>query len=63
VKIEDAGHIWIAVIGPDTKAAGLVTTSSPIFQKQIAPTLAALLGFHFIPNKGSAEVIQQVLSK
>ncbi len=62
-KIADAGHIWIAVIGPDTKAEGLVKTELPIFQKQIAPTLAALLGFKFVPVKGSAEVIQSVISK
>ena len=50
-KIEDAGfQIWIAAIGPDTKSVGLVATPAPIYQKQIAPTIAALLGFHFIPD-------------
>lgn len=59
-KIEDAGQIWIAAIGPDTKATGLVRTSSPLFQKQLAPTLAALLGFRFLPDKGSAEPIHAI---
>jgi hypothetical protein len=56
-KIEDAGHIWIAVIGPDTPPGGLVKTPSPLYQKQIAPTLAAFLGLQFVPDQGSATVI------
>jgi bisphosphoglycerate-independent phosphoglycerate mutase (AlkP superfamily) len=63
VKIADAGHIWIAVIGPDTNAKGLVKTNSPLYQKQIAPTLAALLGFHFVPDRGNSEPIQSIISK
>jgi hypothetical protein len=59
-KIEDAGQIWIAAIGPDTKAEGVVKTSSPLYQKQIAPTIAALLGYHFVPDKGSAEPINSI---
>jgi hypothetical protein len=61
-NIEDAGQIWIAAIGPDTKAIGVVKTTSPLFQKQIAPTLAALLGFHFIPDQGSSEPIVSILA-
>jgi Type I phosphodiesterase / nucleotide pyrophosphatase len=60
-KIKDAGQIWIAAIGPDTRARGLVKTTSPLYQKQIAPTLAALLGFNFVPDHGSAEPIQTIL--
>jgi len=63
VDIPDAGQIWIAVIGPDTKAEGLVKTTTPVYQKQIAPTIAALLGFHFVPDKGSAEVISSIIMK
>jgi len=59
-NIEDAGHIWIAVLGSDTKPGGLVKTDSPLYQKQIAPTLAALLGFHFVPDKGSADPIKTI---
>jgi Type I phosphodiesterase / nucleotide pyrophosphatase len=60
-KISDAGQIWIAVIGPDTQPAGIVKTPSPIYQKQIAPTLAKLLGFTFIPDQGSAVAIPTVM--
>jgi len=60
-KVHDAGQIWIAVIGPDTKALGEVKTSSPLYQKQIAPTIAALLGLQFIPDHGSSSIISTVL--
>jgi Type I phosphodiesterase / nucleotide pyrophosphatase len=59
-QIQDAGQIWIAAIGPDTKAEGLVKTPDPLYQKQIAPTLAALLGYQFLPDKGKAEPIRSI---
>jgi hypothetical protein len=58
--IPDAGQIWIAAIGSDTKAKGIVKTTVPIYQKQIASTLAALPGFHFVPDKGTAEPIKSI---
>lgn len=60
-KVEDAGHIWIAAIGPDTKPLGEVKTPATLYQKQIAPTIAALLGFHFVPDKGNAETISTIV--
>lgn len=60
-KVEDAGHIWIAAIGPDTRPLGEVKTPITLYQKQIAPTIAALLGFHFVPDKGNAEKISSVI--
>lgn len=60
-KIEDAGQIWIAAVGPDTMAAGLVKTPTPIYQKQIAPTLAELLGFTFVPDQGNARAISGLM--
>ncbi|HEX4849856.1 MAG TPA: alkaline phosphatase family protein [Puia sp.] len=62
-KVEDAGHIWIAVMGPDTKAEGLVKTQSPIYQKQIGPTIAALLGLNFLPDHESAAPIASIFHK
>jgi Type I phosphodiesterase / nucleotide pyrophosphatase len=59
-KVEDAGHIWIAVIGPDTKSMGEVKTQTPLYQKQIAPTIAALLGLHFTPDQGTSEPISTI---
>jgi hypothetical protein len=60
-KIEDAGQIWIAAIGPDTKAKGIVRTESPLYQKQIAPTIAALLGFQFVPDHGASDPIRSIV--
>ncbi len=60
-KVEDAGHIWIAAIGPDTKASGEVKTPVTLYQKQIAPTIAALLGFHFVPDHGTSESISTIV--
>ena len=60
-KIADAGQIWIAVIGPDTKPSGIVKTPSPIYQKQIAPTLAELLGFKFFPDHGTTQSIPALM--
>ena len=44
--IEGAQHIWLAVMGPDTRALG-VRTPGQIYQNQIAATVAALLGFRY----------------
>ena len=48
-KIKDASEIWLAAIGPNIKAAGEVTTAEQLYQRQIATTIAALLGFDFKP--------------
>lgn len=48
-KIADAGQIWIAAMGPDTKPLGEIKKGELLFQRQIATTLAALLGFKFQP--------------
>ncbi len=46
-KIDEAGEIWLAAIGPDTKPAGEVKTDNQLYQKQIAATIAQLVGFTF----------------
>ncbi len=60
-KIEDAGHIWIATIGPAVHTTGEIKTVAPLFQKQLAPTMAALLGFHFTPDHGTAAAIPSIV--
>ncbi|CAN5506336.1 hypothetical protein BH10BAC2_BH10BAC2_36910 [soil metagenome] len=47
--IADAGQIWIAAIGPNTRPIGEVTNTALLYQRQIATTIAALLGFDFKP--------------
>jgi hypothetical protein len=59
-KIEDAGQIWIAAIGPDTKSLGEVKTTMPLYQKQLAATFAKLLGFNFTANHPVAEPISTI---
>ena len=48
-KVEDAGGIWIAVMGPDTRAGGEMKDHPVYFQRQIATTISAVLGFDFKP--------------
>ncbi|BAV07958.1 hypothetical protein FLA_3990 [Filimonas lacunae] len=48
-EIVGAEDIWMAVIGPDTRALGEITHSGVVYQKQVAATIAALLGFEFKP--------------
>ncbi|WP_208419838.1 alkaline phosphatase family protein [Paraflavitalea devenefica] len=61
-KIEDAHEIWLAVIGPDTKPEGEVKTPVQLYQKQIAATIARLLGMHFTANHPVADPITTVYS-
>jgi hypothetical protein len=60
-KVEDASQIWLAIIGPDTKPLGEVTTTGQLYQKQYAATMAALLGFEFKPAHPVGEKIMSVL--
>lgn len=55
IKIAGADQIWMAVIGPDSPAVGEVK-SGQVYQKQIAQTMAGLLGFVFksTPEQGDA---------
>ncbi|HVX49637.1 MAG TPA: alkaline phosphatase family protein [Chitinophagaceae bacterium] len=60
-KVEGSNQIWMAIIGPDTKALGEVTTNPQLYQKQLATTIAALLGFDFKPNHPVAPPIETIL--
>jgi Sulfatase len=55
-KAEGAEGDWIAIIGPDTAAAGERTGTPPLTESQIAATIAALLGEDFhgaFPRSGT----------
>lgn len=43
---------WFAVIGPDTAPTGEVKTQTVTYHKQLAQTIAQLLGFDFKANAG-----------
>ncbi len=46
----DAGEIWMAFVGPDTPAAGVITEAQQLHQDQIAASVAALLGLDYQPE-------------
>jgi hypothetical protein len=53
--IDGAENIWLAVLGPDTRALGERSNIEPITQSQIAATIAALLGENYnadVPKAG-----------
>jgi hypothetical protein len=62
-KIEDAHELWLAVIGPDTKPAGELKTPGQLYQKQIAATIANLLGFRFIANHPVGDPVSSIYEK
>ena len=41
---EGSGDIWMAVLGPDIQAEGELRTKGQVYQKQLAATMASLLG-------------------
>ena len=45
--VDGAEDIWIAVIGPDTPALGVLRNAAPATQSQIAATIADLLGENY----------------
>lgn len=59
-KIEESGQIWIAAIGPDTQPYGEMKTANQFYQKQLAATFAAILGFQFTANHPVAEPIRNI---
>lgn len=52
LDVRGAEQVWLAVIGPDTPARGEIKTQTTIYHKQVAQTLAGLLGFNFKANAG-----------
>jgi len=45
--IPGSKQTWVAILGPDTPPTGMVKTKDTIYQKQLAQTIAGLLGFDF----------------
>jgi hypothetical protein len=45
--IKGSKEIWMAVLGPDILPLGEIKTAQTIYQKQLAATIADLLGFEF----------------
>lgn len=50
--VKGAEQTWFAVIGPDTPPTGEVKTATITYHKQLAQTIAQLLGFDFKKSAG-----------
>lgn len=61
-EVKDCNHIWIAALGPDTKAMGEVK-GVELTQAQLAQTMAHLLGFDFKADHPIAEPITSIYTK
>ncbi len=62
-KIEGAHEIWLAVMGPDTNPLGEIKTAGQLYQKQIAATIAQLLGITFTTNHPVGDPIISIYKK
>jgi Type I phosphodiesterase / nucleotide pyrophosphatase len=51
-KVKGAESIWVGAIGPDTPAAGEITSAEENFQRDIAPTLLDLAGIGYREYEG-----------
>ncbi|HTD94751.1 MAG TPA: alkaline phosphatase family protein [Chitinophagaceae bacterium] len=60
-KIADAGQIWVAALGPDTSPLGEVKNGPVLYQRQLATTIAALIGMVFKPAHPTMEPISSIL--
>jgi Type I phosphodiesterase / nucleotide pyrophosphatase len=54
IKIKEADQIWMAAIGPGVEAQGEAKNSEPVFQNQVAGTMANLLGVAFTNAGGQS---------
>ena len=60
-QINNADQIWIAVLGPDSKALGEVKTEGQLYQNQMAKTVATLLGLDYEGDKKVGKVIKTAI--
>jgi len=62
-KIEEAGEIWIAALGPDTKPLGELKSPGQLYQMQLAATISKLLGLTFTANHPVAADIKEIYTQ
>jgi hypothetical protein len=62
-SIQDAYEIWFSVMGPNTPSGGEMKTGVLLYQKQLAQTMAKLMGYTFKANHPIAEEIKTVIKK
>jgi len=61
--VSGSDAIWIAALGPDTPAFGEVKQPMQLYQKQVAQTIAQLLGHTFYTDRDVAPAIESVFQK
>lgn len=59
-KVEGAGNIWLAVIGPDTPALGEVKVPLQLWQNQIAASCMKILQANFQPAMEAGPPVQGI---
>jgi hypothetical protein len=62
-KIVGADQTWFAVMGPQIKAKGEITTKTQMYHKQFAQTIAQLAGFTFSCEHPVAKGFHELLTK
>ncbi len=64
-KVQHSEQTWFAVIGPDTPPSGIIKTSTTTYHKQLAQTIANLLGLDFKSHAGheAGDAISNVTAK
>lgn len=61
VGYEGSQHIWLMAIGPDTPARGAAATAQPLYQNQVAATIARLLGVEYASDHPIGQAVDAVL--
>jgi hypothetical protein len=54
---EGSGDVWMAVLGPDIQPAGELKTRGQVYQKQLAATMASILGDPAAPGHPPGKAI------
>jgi hypothetical protein len=62
-NIEGSNEIWMAAIGSGITTQGEIKKTGQLYQRQIATTIAALLGFEFKPKHPVMEPISGIADK
>jgi bisphosphoglycerate-independent phosphoglycerate mutase (AlkP superfamily) len=60
--VRGSGEIWLAMMGPDIAASGEMDNNQQLWQKQIASTVALLVGEHFEAEHSIGEPVNFPLS-
>ena len=60
-KIADSHEIWLAVMGPGTSPKGEIKEANQFYQKQVAQTIASLMGYTYKAKHEIAEAIRTII--